>query len=130
MIAFQLTDRDEIRETVWTARNYLQTVQAAVNSGDIELARELVAEALLNYPVDEALKAISNLIAPPKVVANRPASIKDWEANRVWLKANREKFAGKWVALQSGKLLGVSQTLVELQEKLGSLENLFVIPIH
>ncbi len=34
-----------------------------------------------------------------------------------WLKENREKYAGKYVALEKHKLVGIGKTLREVKEK-------------
>ncbi len=48
-----------------------------------------------------------------------------------WLKANREKYAGQYVALDAGKLVGRGRTIQEadVQAKLSGIEKPFLVRV-
>jgi hypothetical protein len=46
-----------------------------------------------------------------------------------WLKANRDKYADQYVALDGDKLIAHAKTLTEIRQKIKGIENLFVVKI-
>ncbi|HEY6328744.1 MAG TPA: hypothetical protein VI756_05365 [Blastocatellia bacterium] len=56
------------------------------------------------------------LLAPPKVVATRPARDSGIRANRDWLKAHSDEYHGKWIGLRNGELVGVAESVDELKQ--------------
>lgn len=46
-----------------------------------------------------------------------------------WLKANRDKYAGKYVALDGDNLIAYAETLVKIREQVKGQKNLFIVKV-
>ncbi len=102
---------------------YAHAVRLALESGAHLMARNLALEGAERYPDHAELQKMAYILAPPKVtVSNRPPdpSIK---GNMAWLKEHWDEYRGKWVALRSGELLAVADSLDGLVEQVGEIKN-------
>lgn len=75
---------------------------------------------------EDAKRDLANFLAEElngKISARDDAEFSDAERRRQleWIKANREKFAGKYIALSADKLVGEGATRREAKEK--AIEN-------
>jgi len=83
-------------------------------------ARNVLREALVNQPKDEELQRLRTVLAPPKV--HRSGALDgDRTKDFQWLKDNRAKYRGSWVAISDGDLVVESSSLDELLEGVGRL---------
>jgi hypothetical protein len=87
---------------------YLQALAHALRTGEFGRARQLATEGAARYPAHAELAKSARILAPPTVIrASRPhtAAVR---ANRAWLKAHRQAYAGQWIALRDGHLLAAA----------------------
>jgi hypothetical protein len=88
--------------------DYLQALARALRTGEFGRARQLATEGAARYPDHAELAKSARVLAPPTVTrASRPLTA-DIRANRVWLKAHRQDYAGQWIALRDGYLLAAA----------------------
>lgn len=98
-----------------TAQDVLVEIRLALKAGAYVAARELSAMGSELFPDDAQLQRFALVLAPPKVVALRPAQGSGIRANRDWLKAHSDEYRGKWIGLRDGKLVGVAESADELK---------------
>ena len=115
------------RRMNWSRRSpedIMQAVQWALAAGAHLAARNLSARGAALYPDHAELQKYARVLAPPKVIRRDPPrpSIR---ADHNWLKANRERFRGQWIALRNGELLGAAPTLQTLTNKVGKSSEIF-----
>jgi len=94
----------------------IQDVREALNKGEYGVAQRLATKAVADYPCNENLQKMAEILAPPKSRISNAAS-DSWSKNRSWLRLNWDEYYGKWVALKDGELLGTSSRLQTLAEK-------------
>jgi Arc/MetJ-type ribon-helix-helix transcriptional regulator len=88
--------------------DYLQALAHAFRTGEFGRARQLATEGAARYPDNAELAKSARVLAPPTVTrASRPHTA-DIRANRAWLKAHRQDYAGQWIALRDGHLLAAA----------------------
>jgi hypothetical protein len=95
----------------------LRAIKLSLAAGAYIAARDLSALGHGLFPGDPSLSRFAETLAPPKVVATRPARDPGIRANRDWLKSNCDEYRGKWVGLRNGVLLGAADSLDELRER-------------
>ena len=78
---------------------------------------------LLDDETPEKERSGQNKIAQPK------EDVKDRQLE--WLKANRDKYAGKYVALDGDRLIADGETMKEVREKLSGKndQNIFIVKV-
>ena len=94
--------------------DYLQALAQALRVGEFGHARQLAMAGAARYPAHAELAQSARVLAPPTVTrAPRPhtAAI---QANRTWLKAHRQDYAGQWIALRDGHFLAAAPSFDEL----------------
>jgi Arc/MetJ-type ribon-helix-helix transcriptional regulator len=88
--------------------DYLQALARALRTGEFGHARQLAIAGAARYPDHAELAKSARVLAPPTVTrASRPHTA-DIQANRAWLKAHRQDYAGQWIALRDGHLLAAA----------------------
>jgi hypothetical protein len=102
----QIVDPIEVRER---ARHML-------GLGQMKAARELVQQALQQHPTHEGLLHMWDVIRPGEVkrIDKRYGNLK---SEMEWIKNNRGKYPGKWVALVGDEAIGIEDNLKTLFEK-------------
>ena len=111
----------------WSRRSpedIMQAVQWALAAGAHLAARNLSARGAALYPNHAELQKYARVLAPPKIIRRDPPR-PSIQADHNWLKANRERFRGQWVALRNGDLLGAAPTLQTLTNKVGKSPEIF-----
>ena len=95
----------------------LRAIGLALGAGAHIAARELSALGAGSFPDDVRLRQFAETLAPPKVVATRPAQDCGVRANRDWLKVHSDEYRGKWVALRKGVLLDACDSIDQLKKR-------------
>ncbi len=117
---------DSLRAVDWSARQpeeITAAIQLALTTQDFPLARELAAVGHERYPEQSELATLNYVLAPPVAKAVTPASRPDMQADFDWLRENRERFQGRWVALLGGQLLATADTVADLMTEVGDVRN-------
>jgi|GEM_PF-645446 len=102
------------------AEDYIRAIDLALQVGAHLAARKLATEGAEFHFESEELQKYARILAPPTVIKQRPSSNVKPKANVEWLKANRDKYRGQWVALKSGTLVASAKTHDELIAAVGS----------
>lgn len=92
--------------------------------GRVTEARRLVAEATARFPDSEDLQRWAVVLAPPKVTLGERATGSGPEGIREWLAEHTEEYAGHWVALRKGQLVGADPDRVALHRRLEAADDL------
>lgn len=95
-----------------------------LKAGRVTEARQLVSLLLKASPSPQ-LEQWARVIAPPIVRSGGPAAGSGIEGTYAWLRQHAGEYAGKWVALREGVLLGADVSRVALHRRLeqsGELE--------
>jgi hypothetical protein len=104
------------------AADFVRAIRLALEAGAHMAARKLAQTGAEKYPEDEALQRWAYLLAPPKVTVLKQPPNPGITANRDWMKANWETYQGKWVALRSGELLTVADSMDGVLEQVGDVK--------
>jgi hypothetical protein len=126
---------EAVKEINWqrgSVRDFVRAVRLALTVGTHATARELAMRgAELHFDSNE-LEKYARVLAPPKVLAERPQSKVNPKANVEWLKVNKDNYRGKWIAIRNGEFLGFADTYRELVAQLGETkgQGILVTPIY
>ena len=93
--------------------DYLQALAHALRTGEFGRARQLAMDGAARYPMHEELQKAARVLAPPTVTIAPRKHTANIQANRVWLKAHRQDYAGQWIALRDGHLLAAAPSFDE-----------------
>lgn len=99
--------------------DYERAMRLALTSGAHMVARELADRGAALYPGNAHLAKVSRILAPARVVGTRPAGPYNPNDDVEWLKANRRKYRGKWIAICGGELIAAADSLQELYAIVG-----------
>lgn len=107
--------------------DFISAIKEDFARGGLHIARRLAYRGVEVYPDHEILKKYAHILAPPvvKVVPSSPERRQNFLANHEWLKENRFKYRGRWIALHNGKLLGNAANVDELVAQVGDLKGIF-----
>ena len=86
----------------------------------IPAARKLADAVPPDQALDESLRRLLTVLAPPVVRRRRPAREKGSD-NIEWLRKNAGSHAGRWVAPVDGELLAADESLAALRRRLAEL---------
>lgn len=106
----------------WRRRDetdFLQAIQWALAAGAHRAAGALALRGAQLHPDDDKLLTAARVLAPQTTSAAHQAADSYVALNRSWLKAHREQYRGRWVALSGGNLLGSAAALEELTARFG-----------
>lgn len=95
-----------------------------VEAGRVTEARQLVS-LLQKASPSPGLEQWARVLAPPEVSAAPAATGSAMARDNAWLRANARDYAGQWVALRDGVLVGADASRVALHRRLeqaGELE--------
>jgi hypothetical protein len=115
-----------------SARDFVLATQWALKAGAHLAARELATKGAEIHFDSEELQKYSRVLAPPKILTDRPQSNANPKANVEWLKANKDHYKGKWVAIKDGTFLTSADTYKALVAELGNTKGrgILVTPIY
>lgn len=105
-------------------------VRQLVEANRVAEARRYVEEQLARG--DTSVESWANLLRPPRVTTSPRTTHSDFGADYAWLRANRDAFLGRWVALRDGHLLDTDVRLRPLVDRLterGAIEGAFVVQV-
>jgi hypothetical protein len=109
---------DICQQIDWDSRNaeeHSRVVRLALKAGAHPTARELARDGIQRYPQDAALQKMVRVLYPPAAEKIDRVSDSTIRENLDWFVHNSTSYRGKWVAVQSGRLLGSADTLEELK---------------
>lgn len=90
-------------------------IDLALQQEMVEQARELAQVGTQFFPGHERIQRAARVLAPPDAHAVRLPPAQDLKRSRRWVRENANKYRGQWVAVRSGKLLGVGASLEEVR---------------
>jgi putative addiction module CopG family antidote len=88
--------------------DYLQALAQALRTGEFGRARQVALDGAARYPAHAELAKSARALAPPTVTRAPRKHTANIHANRAWLKAHRQHYAGQWVAVHDGHLLAAA----------------------
>ena len=88
--------------------DYLQALAHALQVGEFGRARQVATAGAARYPDHAELAKSARVLAPPTVTRATRTHTVNIRANRAWLKAHRQDYAGQWVALRDGHFLAAA----------------------
>jgi len=94
--------------------------------GDVSTARNLLARGR------RSSESWARLLEPPTVTRRVASAAPGFEANYGWLRAHADEYAGRWVALRGGTLLGDDTRRARLHRRLegqGSLAGVLFVKV-
>jgi hypothetical protein len=99
-------------------------IRALVEADRVEAARRLVEQFMRTSPTAR-IQHWAHVLAPPVVRVAKEATGHSVARNNAWLREHSREYAGKWVALRNGVLLGADEDRIALHRRLeqrGELE--------
>jgi hypothetical protein len=99
---------------------YESRIQKLVEEDRVDGARQLVEEALREYPADPALLSWKEVLAPGRAFGRGPVNL-EATVEQKWFAAHTGQYKGRWVAVLGEELLAHAPTLQELSSKLKKL---------
>lgn len=110
-----------------TPEDFIQAIQKDFSCGGLYIARWLAFRGVEVYPNHELLQKYARILAPPevKVSPSSPEKRQRTLADQEWMKKNRLKYRGRWVAVRNGELLADTASVDELIAKVGDLKGIF-----
>ena len=108
----------EIHWTSRSAEDYIRAIDLALQVGAHLVARKLATEGAQFHFDSEELQKYARVLAPPQVLRASSRQV-DVLANAEWLKANRNQYKGKWVAIKNGQLIASADSHDELIAGIG-----------
>jgi hypothetical protein len=116
----------QIRWSQRPAADFVQAVHLALSAGAHVHARLLATQGAKLYPDHPELCKIAHILAPPRVVKTGMPPDPSLRANREWLRANRARYHGQWVALRDGRFLASANTIAEIRSQVSNLEGTLI----
>lgn len=113
---------DAVKSIGWEGKSagfYAEVIRLAFAIEAGLLARELAQEGHKLFPDDEELAKAARILAPPKTVATKGEAKPALKPTLDWFRENAEQYAGRWVAVNAGELVGVHETHQQLIDSLG-----------
>jgi hypothetical protein len=102
---------------------WIDAIELALSHEAVKLARRFAQRAQALYPDNEQIQRFARVLDSPKVIETNRAPRDDQAASMRWLHDHSAEYAGSWVALKNGILLGNATTRKELVEHLSSDAN-------
>lgn len=109
--------------------NFVRAAQLALKAGAYREAYWISAKGAEYYPDNSELQKYARVLAPPKAVSGKATTNSGHKANREWLKDHGSEYSGQWVAVRNGQLLGTSDSLKELAERVGSTKDVLLTKV-
>jgi hypothetical protein len=99
---------------------YITTIRSLLERGDIGSARRVLEAVPVRFSEESAVRRLRAALAPPRVTTAPKQDI-DRTKEYEWLKLNKTKYGGQWVALLGDELVASAKSYRELRERLASL---------
>ena len=106
--------------------DYLQALAHALRVGEFGRARHLAMEGAARYPTHDGLHKAAHVLAPPTVTRASRRHTADIQANRAWLKAHWQDYAGQWIALRDGHFLAAAPSFEALAAQVDATPNVLM----
>lgn len=109
------------RQVDWQNRpvqDYLAATRMALAVGAYLTAREISAKGAALYPKQGDLVKLAHILSAPDVICTDLPAVPTLALDHQWLRAHRQDYRGKWVALSEGKLIGVGDSFSALTEQI------------
>lgn len=115
-----------------SALEYMRAINLAIEIGAHMAARKLATEGAEYHFDSEELQKYARVLAPPRLLTNRPQSSVNPRANVTWLKTHKDQYKGKWIAIKNGEFLGSADSYRALADQLGETKGLgiLVTPVY
>ena len=105
---------------------YLQALAHALCAGEFGRARQVATEGAAHYPAHAELAQSARILAPPTVIrASRPHTAAV-QANRAWLQAHWQAYAGQWIALRDGHVLAAAPSFDALVARVHEMHDVLM----
>lgn len=111
------------------AEDYIRGIDLALQVGAHIAARKLALEGAEFHFDSEELQKYARVLAPPQVLRTSAPQI-EVMANVQWLKANKNEYKGKWVAIKNGKLIASADSHDELIAEIGETKGRSILVTH
>jgi hypothetical protein len=115
------TERNTEGRAVDAAGEYAARIRALIEGERLVQARVLLREALEANPHDRGLLGLEEVLRAPKA-RTREITDSDRSQEFEWIRANRDAYRGRWVALQGDRLVADAGSFAELQNRIRDLE--------
>lgn len=102
-----------------SAPDFIRAIRMALSVGAHVVARSLAMEGASIHSNNTQLQKYARVLAPPKPLPKHDRSDLQPKANIEWLKANRERYKGQWVAIKNGVFVSSAPTYKALMAELG-----------
>ena len=109
--------------TTKTAEEFIKAADVEFERGDWNGAWKVAVEGLKYHPDHAELKKYAHILAPPKVTSVDRGGHPEVRANREWMKENRARYRGQWVAIKNGQLLATGNSHDEVIAQVGPIKN-------
>ncbi len=97
-------------------------IRELIEEDRVAQARALLSEALGASPEDPELLSLAKVLEPPRA---RPRQITDMDRTQEfeWIRANRDAYRGRWIAIQGNELVADAPSFAELQSRIKDLKS-------
>jgi len=106
-----------------TPEEFIGAANKELDRDDWNAAWQIATEGLKHFPEHAELQKYADILAPAKVTAVPRDPNRDVQGNRNWMKQNRVKYRGRWVALKNGHLLASGNSRDEVIAQVGAVKN-------
>lgn len=100
------------------ASDFARGIRLALQAGAHLAARDISEQSVEFHPSNPELLRFVRALARPRLISSALPPDDIGNANRKWLQTHAGEYKGRWVAIKSGELLGVADSLPELTASL------------
>lgn len=97
-------------------------IRELIEEDRVAQARTLLSEALEANPQDPELLSFAEVLRPPRATP-RPITDADRTQEFAWIRANRDAYRGRWIAVQGAELVADAASFAELQSRIKNLKS-------
>jgi len=118
-----------LRDVKWEtmpASDFVRVIKLALMAGTPTAAQHVYTEGIKYHADNSEIKEYARLFAPSRSTTRTLPPNPTLQANREWLKANRGKHRGQWIAVRNGELLATASSLEELTRRVGDTTNVLL----
>ncbi len=111
---------------------YIKTIRMALLAGNHNIARILAKAGGDKFPKHVEMRNLSVLLGPARIVKTGLPANPNEAKDITWLKENRDKYRGLWVALSCGVLIADATSYHDLIKKLDNPRGrgLLITPVY
>jgi hypothetical protein len=111
------------------ASELASVMQLALQLEMIPLVRRLIARATPEQMEDALLKKLKAVVSPGRVISTTLPPNPKINASTRWYGENAHQYVGKWIALDGGLLLGVADTLDDLEKMIDNHASILITQV-